>query len=255
MLTCRQPHTSKKPSAQLTTTLHCAKMNLVSQQKISKAPRSTPRRNEGDFPMPLVAAKCTECGANLQVDNARDAAICQFCGKPFIVEKAIRNNQTNTQIKAVDESGAKDFDIYAGKLLKYTGASASVVIPSSVTEIGGRAFLGCSGLRSVRIPKVKSIGESAFKDCKNLSTVIIADSGGWFTRIEKGAFEGCCELETINFPKNEIIIRTYAFRGCSRLTSINLLSVIALEDMAFEGCSGLRSINFPNGIQEIPSTM
>ena len=41
--------------------------------------------------MPLVAAKCTSCGAALTVDNSKDAAICEFCGTPFIVEKAITN--------------------------------------------------------------------------------------------------------------------------------------------------------------------
>lgn len=41
--------------------------------------------------MPLVAAKCTQCGAELEVDNSQEAAVCKFCGTPFIVEKAINN--------------------------------------------------------------------------------------------------------------------------------------------------------------------
>ena len=41
--------------------------------------------------MPLVAAKCTNCGASLTVDNSKEAAICEFCGTSFIVEKAIAN--------------------------------------------------------------------------------------------------------------------------------------------------------------------
>lgn len=46
--------------------------------------------------MPLVNAKCTNCGANLKVDSNKDAAICEFCGSAFIVEKAINNyNITN----------------------------------------------------------------------------------------------------------------------------------------------------------------
>lgn len=44
--------------------------------------------------MPLVAAKCTQCGAELQVDNSKDAAVCKYCGTPFIVEKAINNYNT-----------------------------------------------------------------------------------------------------------------------------------------------------------------
>lgn len=45
--------------------------------------------------MPLVAAQCTNCGAALQVDNTKDAAVCQYCGSAFIVEKAIHNYEIN----------------------------------------------------------------------------------------------------------------------------------------------------------------
>lgn len=51
--------------------------------------------------MPLVQAKCTNCGANLQVDSAKDAAICEHCNSAFIVEKAISNYViANAQINA-----------------------------------------------------------------------------------------------------------------------------------------------------------
>ena len=44
-----------------------------------------------------------------------------------------------------------------------------VVIPSSVTSIGGYAFYGCSGLTSVTIPEsVTTIGEDAFWNCSGL---------------------------------------------------------------------------------------
>lgn len=53
--------------------------------------------------MPLVNAKCTNCGANLNVDNTKDAAICEFCGTPYIVEKAITNFIYNNQNNVEDE--------------------------------------------------------------------------------------------------------------------------------------------------------
>ena len=45
--------------------------------------------------MPLVPAKCTQCGATIEVDNKKDAAVCKYCGCAFIVEKAINNYTTN----------------------------------------------------------------------------------------------------------------------------------------------------------------
>lgn len=41
--------------------------------------------------MPLVNAKCTNCGGNLKIDSNKDTAICEFCGTVFVVEKAINN--------------------------------------------------------------------------------------------------------------------------------------------------------------------
>lgn len=45
--------------------------------------------------MPLVPAKCTECGASLEVNSEKECTICSFCGTPFITEKAINNYVTN----------------------------------------------------------------------------------------------------------------------------------------------------------------
>lgn len=44
--------------------------------------------------MPLVPAKCTQCGANIEVDETKEAGICQHCGTAFITEKAITNYNT-----------------------------------------------------------------------------------------------------------------------------------------------------------------
>lgn len=51
----------------------------------------------GDNFMALVPAKCTQCGANIDVDNQRDAAICPFCGTAYIVEKAINSFIINSE--------------------------------------------------------------------------------------------------------------------------------------------------------------
>lgn len=49
--------------------------------------------------MPLVQAKCTNCGGVLEVDNSNDAAVCKYCGTPFIVEKAINNYIQNISVQ------------------------------------------------------------------------------------------------------------------------------------------------------------
>lgn len=47
--------------------------------------------------MPLVAAKCTQCGANIEIDDSKEAGICKYCGTAFITEKAINNYKINAE--------------------------------------------------------------------------------------------------------------------------------------------------------------
>ncbi len=65
--------------------------------------------------MPLVPAKCTNCGDTINVDDQKDAAICPSCGAAFIVEKAITNY--NVSIKA-DKIEINADGITADNLLK-----------------------------------------------------------------------------------------------------------------------------------------
>lgn len=48
--------------------------------------------------MALVAAQCTQCGANLEVDPMQEIMVCPACDTLFITEKAINNYNTNIHI-------------------------------------------------------------------------------------------------------------------------------------------------------------
>ena len=45
----------------------------------------------------LVHAKCTSCGATLEVDPNKSAAICSFCNDAYIVEQAVNNYNVSMQ--------------------------------------------------------------------------------------------------------------------------------------------------------------
>ncbi len=201
--------------------------------------------------MPFVPARCTQCGAELSVDSSKDAAICNYCGTPFVVEKAINNYTVNQNINAsvvnVYGGGASDFVIRAGTLEKYVGAATEVVIPDSVTIIGAKAFEGCIGLTNVIIPdSVKTIGNQAFYGCEGLSGIAIPDS---VTTIKGQAFGLCTSLSSVTIPSSVKSIEGGTFENCRSLTSVLIPhSVISIGFRAFEGCTNLISVSIPNSV-------
>ncbi len=232
--------------------------------------------------MPLVQAKCTNCGANLEIDNTKDAAICPYCGTAFIVEKAINNYNTTNQIHAgtvnIYGGNSADFVIRGGVLEKYNGAATEVVVPNSVKIIGCEAFLNCIGITSVVLPdsvreirdgsyergafagcttlisivipnSVQKIGSLAFKDCKSLTSVTIPDS---VQTIGVRSFDGCGSLTSVNIPDSVQTIGWGAFSGCSSLASVTIpTSVQEIGACAFSGCSSLTSVSIPSSVKRI----
>ncbi len=45
--------------------------------------------------MSFIAAKCPQCGGDLQLDNDKDTAFCMHCGSKIIVQEAIRKVQVD----------------------------------------------------------------------------------------------------------------------------------------------------------------
>ena len=49
----------------------------------------------------FAPAICTQCGATLRVNPSQEAAICEYCGTPFVVDNAIKQyNVQNARIQA-----------------------------------------------------------------------------------------------------------------------------------------------------------
>ena len=161
--------------------------------------------------MPLSKAICTSCGGALEVDSAKEAAICPHCGTPYIVEKAIQQYNTTIQAGVVNVFGKSDYEVRAGKLEKYNGSSPNAVIPDGVAVIGAGAFENCSALQSVVIPDtVNRVEERAFKGCSSLRQAKLPQQ---VTHIGKEAFSGCCSMTNLNMPEKLVEIGEKAFWG------------------------------------------
>ena len=109
-----------------------------------------------------------------------------------------------------------------------------------ITKIGDYAFSDCSNLTSVTIPdSITSIGTFAFKNCSSLTSIIIPDS---VTEIGEQAFLSCSSLTSITIPNSITSIGIYTFKYCNSLTSVTIPdSITSIGDYAFACCSSLKA--------------
>lgn len=191
--------------------------------------------------MPFVDGKCSNCGHVQPVDNWEEAWICEKCGAPFVVEKAIRECG----------HGAEDFEVQDGVLKAYHGEAVDVVIPSTVREIGKEAFEGIL-IQSVVIPgSVRVIGDGAFRACRALKSVEILENIRP-TNIRDEAFSGCTSLTSITLPVNIFTIGDNAFSGCTSLTSVTLPEdILKIGDFAFSDCTSLTNVTMSDRVAEL----
>jgi hypothetical protein len=139
--------------------------------------------------------------------------------------------------------------------------SGDVTIPSSivygdwtytVNEIGDMAFVNCPNLTSVTIPNtVTSIGVGAFSNT-GLVSITIPDS---VESIGEGLFVHCPDMVSVTLSDAITGIPDQTFRLCSSLASVTLSShLTTIGNRAFEGCGSLASITLPDGLQAIESS-
>ncbi len=174
--------------------------------------------------------------------------------------------------------------------------SGELTIPDTIEDypvirIKHYAFVGHTNLTSIVIPKsMKEIGPRAFSDCDNLKEVHISDLSAWYeidfgnsdanplvsadgvlylngtpfemkgdiaipdgtTRIGSYAFYGCTGLTSITIPDSVTSIGDYPFEDCRSLKSVTIPdSVTSIGGCAFYGCTGLTSITIPDSVTSI----
>ena len=92
-----------------------------------------------------------------------------------------------------------------------------------VRKINEAAFITCTNLRSVKIPStVREIGPRAFSDCWNLTNITFASDSG-LTTVGESAFTNCTSLTSITFPKTLSRLGANCFHGCQNLTDVYFL--------------------------------
>lgn len=156
--------------------------------------------------------------------------------------------QKNTKYMAFDKGGYKLISSPdVENLIIPTTYDDGINGKADVVGIDNKAFYLDSKLVSVEFSSgIKTIGESAFNKCKNLSKVNLT-ACVYLTDVGNYAFRDCKNLTEILLSKRIKSFGEYAFSGCSSLTSIDLSDCADLQTInqnAFSYCSQLQSIDF-----------
>lgn len=125
-----------------------------------------------------------------------------------------------------------------------------VRLPANITQFDGPStFRGCDMLKRVILPeKLKEIPAYFFKECPNLTTLVIPNS---VTKIGREAFSGS-GISQITLSENLTTIEAMAFKE-SGLTQITLPeSLTTIEASAFYKTK-LETITIPKNVTKIPT--
>lgn len=173
--------------------------------------------------MELLLLKCKNCGADLS-GGADGVLKCRYCGSEHLISSV---GDTKCSIKFGElvsvESAGGDVIIPNGVMSIGKRAFADcnmlkkVVIPDTVIEICDEAFINTPRLVDIKLPeslvrigdrsfkgcgiekvflsnKLKKVGEEAFMNCENLTSVVL-EKGFNYNLVK--CFKGCVNLDGV----------------------------------------------------------
>ena len=160
---------------------------------------------------------------------------------------------SSTGTLTISGSGAmNDYEYGDYPWMDYRDSIQTIVIGDQITQIGRYAFTGtaCSTIKFGK--NVRSIGERAFLECRNLNgDLTLPDS---VQTIGAGAFQGCEKLSgDLTIPDSVVEIGEVAFRDCKNLNGTLTLgkNLRTIGKEAFSGCAFTGSLTIPEGVTEI----
>ena len=137
---------------------------------------------------------------------------------------------------------AEGVDSIPGTLFANAGSLKSIVVPSTVTNIGMDAFFN-SGLVTISLPdSLEAVGASAFMRCTSLETVSIGSGeevpvGSLFPAslqtIGARAFSECAHIVELNLPEGLLTIEEDAFGNNPQISKVYIPSSLNYADRPF----------------------
>ncbi len=155
------------------------------------------------------------------------------------------------------ERETKTGPIYIGKVLyKWAGTmpeNTSVTLEEGATGIADRVFDRQLNIVGISLPNsFKSIGNYSFNGCKNLQTVEFNEG---LTSIGEQAFADCSGLASVTIPSTVTYLGDKSFFNCLGLVKVNFnakSSTTYEYGSIFGGCTGLEVAVIGEGVEVIP---
>ncbi|MDL2300573.1 leucine-rich repeat protein, partial [Clostridiaceae bacterium OttesenSCG-928-D20] len=130
-----------------------------------------------------------------------------------------------------------------------------------VETIGQSAFAFCTSLENVEMSAVKTVGVNAFRGCKAVKSIKTPN----LEKIDNYGFTTCTSLESLDFSSittlgenalfgtsftnldmpNLIEPSNYALSGMKQLENVNFPALTYLSYSMFSGCESLKTLNIP----------
>ena len=156
------------------------------------------------------------------------------------------------------ETPLSEFEVEDGALLAFVGTETEVIIPNGIESIGDGAFEDCVNITSIKISdSVTTIGDGAFYYCIALKNITIGKS---VTNIGDEAFGECSGIESITVDADNPCYKSInnclltkdgktLILGCKN--SIIPESVTSIGDFAFMCSQGLTNLTISHNVKRI----
>lgn len=190
-------------------------------------------------------ANCTSLmSVKLGSNQSRDKMeILSFEESPFY-GCPIQDLELNKNVK---------FNHIQSSCFKNLSSLKTVTVGDSVTDVPVETFLGCTGLRFIRLSKtVRTVGNGFLQGCSSIDSITVDSANTFFSSYE-GALLNKSLNKLLYYPANRDgnfelplsvdTIGDYAFSGAKKITELYLPnSVTLINKYAFSGCTGLKTL-------------
>lgn len=127
-------------------------------------------------------------------------------------------------------------------------------LPDGITSIGNLAFYQCENLTTVVLPdSVTRVGDYAFAQCTGME---LLNLGSGLAQVGECAFSDCYSITSLRLPESLQAIGLKGFYRCESITAITIpVSVTSIGMSAFAYCKDLVTADVRASITSIPELM